>query len=378
MKKYKIFGVILVFLLLSFISFSDEVYEIKEIETIEDYSKQFLDESFILDDLKEESPTQVENVEEEPVFSDDTLGEKTNTEEISEKEYIDKVDRNEDVPEKEKLISEDGIDWSLNNNYRAVLIGDLNGNIFFSKNADKIYPLASVTKIMTLLVTFDEIKAGRASLKDKIKISKELTKIGGSGIPLKEGQVYTLLDLIKASAIYSANNATYAIAKHIGKGNINKFIEKMNAKAKKLGLSKDLKYFSPAGLPTRMTKVPMDSGTARAIYKLSLEALKYKEYIEIAGIKKTAIHNGKIQISNRNKLLGKSGVYGIKTGYHKEAKYNITVASKINGMDVVVVVMGGDSYTTRDKVVLDILDIFTANYHLEKDGDESKIVKNSR
>lgn len=92
----------------------------------------------------------------------------------------------------------------------------------------------------------------------------------------------------------------------------------MNKKVKSLGLQNDLKYYTPAGLPTRMTKQPMDSGTARAIYKLSIEALKYKKYIKIAGIKNTKIHNGKISIRNRNKLIGKQGVYGIKTGFHRK------------------------------------------------------------
>ena len=106
----------------------------------------------------------------------------------------------------------------------------------------------------------------------------------------------------------------------------------------------------------------MDEGTARGIYKLSIEALKYKKYIEIAGIKSTKIHNGKISIRNRNHLIGENGVYGIKTGFHKEAKYNIAVASKFQDTDVIIVVMGGETYKTRDKIVLSVLDILNNNY----------------
>jgi len=272
-------------------------------------------------------------------------------------------------PEKDKqkyemitYYSKDGVEWVLPDNFRAVLVGDLNGNVIFSKNADTMYPLASVTKVMTLLVTFDEINAGNISLNDSVRISKTPLKYGGSGIALKEGQIFVLEDLIKASAVYSANNATYAIAEYVGEGSIFNFVAKMNKKLKQLGLQNDIKYHTPAGLPTRNTKMPMDEGTPRGIYKLSIEALKYHKYIEIAGIKNTKIYNGKISIRNRNHLIGEDGVYGIKTGFHKEAKYNITVAVKFEGIDLIIVVMGGETYKTRDDLVRTIIANLKENY----------------
>lgn len=407
---------LMIFILnISTISYS----EIKEIITIEEYSKQFLDENFILEDMKPENTEKINietdkidvkeiNIKEEKDAEEDISEEKYKEEmkkievqkKIEEAKKVEaevekekKIEKIEKIATKEKIVElkenqvienkekketkeknieqsttkvvkiDENINWDLPNNFRSVLIGDLNGNVFYSKNADNIYPLASVTKMMTLMVTFDEIKAGRVSLKDKVKITKDVAYHGGSGIPLKVGQIYVLEDLIKASAIYSANNATYAIARHVGKGSIDNFITKMNKKAENLGISKDIKYYTPAGLPTRMTKKPMDSGTARAIYKLSIEALKYKKYIQIAGIKETTIYGGKVKIKNRNHLIGEEGVYGIKTGYHKEAKYNISVASKIDDIDVIVVVMGGETYTSRDRVVLDVLKTFKENYY---------------
>ena len=261
-----------------------------------------------------------------------------------------------------KYYSADGVEWELPNNFRAVIVGDTKGNVIFAKDADTMYPLASVTKMMSLMVTFDEINAGKISLNNSVRISKIPLKYGGSGIPLKVGQMFVLEDLIKASAVYSANNATYAIAEYVGKGSVFSFVTKMNRKLKELGLQNEIRYHTPAGLPTRVTKQPMDEGTARGIYKLSIEALKYKKYIEIAGIKSTKIHNGKISIRNRNHLIGQNGVYGIKTGFHKEAKYNIAVASKFQDTDVIIVVMGGETYKTRDKIVLSVLDILNNNY----------------
>ena len=261
-----------------------------------------------------------------------------------------------------KYYSADGVEWELPNNFRAVIVGDTKGNVIFAKDADTMYPLASVTKMMSLMVTFDEINAGNISLNDSVRISKNPLKYGGSGIALKAGQMFVLEDLIKASAVYSANNATYAIAEYVGKGSVFSFVTKMNRKLKELGLQNEIRYHTPAGLPTRVTKQPMDEGTARGIYKLSIEALKYKKYSEIAGIKSTKIHNGKISIRNRNHLIGENGVYGIKTGFHKEAKYNIAVASKFQDTDVIIVVMGGETYKTRDKIVLSVLDILNNNY----------------
>ena len=261
-----------------------------------------------------------------------------------------------------KYYSADGVEWELPNNFRAVIVGDTKGNVIFAKDADTMYPLASVTKMMSLMVTFDEINAGNISLNDSVRISKNPLKYGGSGIALKVGQMFVLEDLIKASAVYSANNATYAIAEYVGKGSVFSFVTKMNRKLKELGLQNEIRYHTPAGLPTRVTKQPMDEGTARGIYKLSIEALKYKKYIEIAGIKKTKIYNEKISIRNRNHLIGENGVYGIKTGFHKEAKYNIAVASKFQDTDVIIVVMGGETYKTRDKIVLSVLDILNNNY----------------
>ena len=271
-----------------------------------------------------------------------------------------------------KYYSTDGVEWELPNNFRAVIVGDTKGNVIFAKDADTMYPLASVTKMMSLMVTFDEINAGNISLNDSVRISKNPLKYGGSGIALKAGQMFVLEDLIKASAVYSANNATYAIAEYVGKGSVFSFVTKMNRKLKELGLQNEIRYHTPAGLPTRVTKQPMDEGTARGIYKLSIEALKYKKYIEIAGIKSTKIHNDKISIRNRNHLIGENGVYGIKTGFHKEAKYNIAVASKFEGTDVIIVVLGGETYKTRDGVVLNVLDILNNNYTVKNGLIERK------
>ena len=394
-KLIKIFSVVVVLGMLFISSYANEV---REVQLIEDFSEEILGEVVLVEEeetkVTEESKDEVEDKKQEEIevkkteeISGNQDKVKNNVEKVEKpKENIEKISEKKDKvkevlenknlaleeaenPEKDKqkyetikYYSADGVEWELPNNFRAVLVGDTKGNVIFAKDADIFYPLASVTKMMSLMVTFDEIKAGKISLKDKVRISKNPLKYGGSGIALKAGQIFSLEDLIKASAIYSANNATYAIAEYIGKGSVFSFVTKMNKKLKDYGLQNEIKYHTPAGLPTRVTKQPMDEGTARGVYKLSIEALKYKKYIQIAGIKSTKIHNDKISIRNRNHLIGENGVYGIKTGFHKEAKYNIAVASKFEGIDVIIIVMGGETYKTRDDIVLSVLDILKDNY----------------
>ena len=410
-KKFK--KIFLVMTILGMLFTNAYSGEVREIQLIEDISAELLEESKEQEAVVTKQPVQqqtqeitedknigaeqtkkkenkvVENKEEnkpkEKIIKDETKEGKVKEEKIKEektKELTEKVKEVKEVqedknlaieepenPEKDKqkyemikYYSADGVEWELPDNFRAVIVGDTKGNVIFAKDADTMYPLASVTKMMSLMVTFDEINAGNISLSDSVRISKNPLKYGGSGIALKAGQIFVLEDLIKASAVYSANNATYAIAEYVGNGSVFSFVAKMNRKLKEYGLENQIKYHTPAGLPTRVTKQPMDEGTARGIYKLSIEALKYKKYIEIAGIKSTKIYNGKISIRNRNHLIGENGIYGIKTGFHKEAKYNIAVASKFEDIDVIIVVMGGETYKTRDGIVLSVLDILNNNY----------------
>ncbi|QQS87829.1 D-alanyl-D-alanine carboxypeptidase family protein [Fusobacterium canifelinum] len=415
-KKFK--KIFLVMLILGILFTNNYANEIREVQLIDDFSAELLGETKNQETVVQKAPAQQQsqeitedkNVAEEQIEkSDDKIQEDKNEnnskeedikteehsqtqekvkkeevkeEKVKEEKTTEKVkeikgvqeDKNlalEELenPEKDKqkyemikYYSADGVEWELPDNFRAVVVGDTKGNIIFAKDADTMYPLASVTKMMSLMVTFDEINAGNISLNDSVRISKNPLKYGGSGIPLKAGQIFVLEDLIKASAVYSANNATYAIAEYVGNGSVFGFVTKMNRKLKDYGLQNEIRYHTPAGLPTRVTKQPMDEGTAKGIYKLSIEALKYKKYIEIAGIKSTKIYNEKISIRNRNHLIGENGIYGIKTGFHKEAKYNIAVASKFEGTDVIIVVMGGETYKTRDGIVLSVLDILNNNY----------------
>lgn len=246
--------------------------------------------------------------------------------------------------------------------YRAYVLGDDEGNVFYQENSTQKYPLASVTKVMTILVTLDEIRKGNIGLYDEVTVDWEILSVGGSSIPMKSGEKLTVLDLLKSAAIKSANNAAYALAKHSGKGSIPRFIDMMNAKAKSLGLENELEFYTPAGLPDHMTRKKLDMGTANGIYKLSMEALKYPEYIAIASQKTAEIKDGSYKLKSTIHLLGKEGIYGLKTGYHTKSRFNIVVLSDKDNANIVTVVMGGKSSKIRDNKILELNEKFHENY----------------
>lgn len=257
--------------------------------------------------------------------------------------------------------------------YHAYLVGDEEGRIYFSENMHEVRPLASVTKIMTMLLTFEAIDRGEVSLDDEVEITWNAARQGGSMIPVKVGQKFKLRDLVIASGVHSANNATYAVAEHVGKGYAN-FIQRMNDKAKELGLDNEMKFYTPAGLPTRMTKEGMDIASAYAVYKLSLEAGKHPEYLEIAKLKNPKIDNDTIQLRNKNLLLGKEGITGLKTGYHANSGFNVSIISELNDLKTHYVVMGGKTQRIRDNKILELVDRFNKNYRKKEFLDSNKSI----
>ncbi len=241
------------------------------------------------------------------------------------------------------------------------LLGTSKGKLINVVDGDKVYPLASVTKMMTILLTYEAIENGKISMDDMVDIPTEISKIGGSRIWMAKNDRLSVRDLIKATAIYSANNAAYSLAYYVGDGSVDKFVRMMNEKAKSLGMTNTV-YYTPAGLPPHMTGTEMDVSTANDIYKLSMVVLKNSDYMEIASKKEDTIRNGQQNFKNRNKLLGKDGIYGIKTGHHDIAGYNISIVSKKNGLTMIEIVLGAPDEAKRDKVVLEDLNNFYSNY----------------
>ena len=233
--------------------------------------------------------------------------------------------------------------------YKALLIGDANGNIIKEDNSSAVRPLASVTKIMTSILTLDKIKGGQISYDDKVTVSSKAASVP-YGIQLTAGKQYTVRDLLKATIIKSSNNAAYALAEYVG-GNVSNFVQSMNEKARGYGLN-SLRYCSPHGLPPSYTGSCMDQGNARDLYKLAQITVKdYSEYLNFSKNKTDYVDNGNTKVTSTNTLLGNVlGVDGIKTGYHNAAGSNIVLTADRGGERMIAIILGSNRAKDRNAI----------------------------
>ena len=232
-------------------------------------------------------------------------------------------------------------------------IATTDGKVLKDKMSRQKHPIASLTKVMNILVTLDQVDRGNAKLDDKLCFTPETVNMGGSWLNAKAGDCYTLRDLLRAEIIYSANNAAYLVAYHIGHGNYDNFVKLMNEKAKELGM-KDTHYYTPAGLPSSMTKKNMDISTAYDMYLLGKRAFRDERLRAWMKESELVLQNSEgedVVYNNRNHLLDQFGIYGLKTGFHAQAGYNMIVSSKIGNLEIISVTLGNktDSDRTEDQ-----------------------------
>ena len=249
--------------------------------------------------------------------------------------------------------------------YKALLIGDIDGNIIKEDNSLAVRPLASVTKIMTSILTLDKIKNGMISYDDMVTVSSKAASVP-YGIKLTAGKQYTVRDLLKATIIKSSNNAAYALAEYVG-GNVPNFVQSMNEKARGYGLG-SLRYCSPHGLPPSYTGSCMDQGNARDLYKLAQITVKdYSEYLNFSKNKIDYVDNGNTQVTSTNSLLGNVlGVDGIKTGYHNAAGSNIVLTADRGGERMIAIILGSNKAKDRNAIGTKEINDYYANSYTRK------------
>ena len=260
--------------------------------------------------------------------------------------------------------------------YKALLIGDVNGNIIKEDNSSTVRPLASVTKIMTSILTLDKIKQGSISYEDKVTVSSKAASVP-YGIKLIAGKQYTVRDLLKATIIKSSNNAAYALAEYVA-GDVPSFVNLMNQKARSYGLN-SLRYCSPHGLPPKYTGSCMDQGNAKDLYKLAQITLKdYSEYLNFSKNKTDYVDNGNTKVSSTNSLLGNVlGVDGIKTGYHEAAGSNIVLTANRGNDRMIAVILGSDRARDRNAIGAKEINDYYANGYARKTGASNNYVSNA-
>lgn len=228
----------------------------------------------------------------------------------------------------------------------ALLIEPMSGKILYEKNIDEKFAPASVTKIMTMLITMEAIDSGKINLSDKVTCSENAKNMGGSTMLLDTGEVRTVEELLKGIAIASGNDAALAMAEYLG-GTEADFVAIMNQRAKELGMT-NTTFKNCNGLPCEG-----HLSTARDIATMSLELLKHKKILEYSSIYMETISEGRktpIELVNHNKLVRFfDGCDGIKTGYTSEAKYCISATAQRNGVRMLAVIMGAPSYKVRNR-----------------------------
>lgn len=228
----------------------------------------------------------------------------------------------------------------------AILIDEASGKVLYEKNPDAKLPMASMTKIMSMLLIMEKIESGALKYDDNVIISKNASGMGGSQVFLQEGEEYKVEALLKCIAVSSANDAVVAMAEKIS-GSVESFVNLMNEKAKELGLA-NTKFANPHGLDSEN-----HYSSARDMSKLARELLKHKDILKFTSIYEdylTKPDGSQVWLVNTNRLVRfYDGVDGLKTGYTTEAGYCLTATAKKNDLRLISVVMKSSSGDARSK-----------------------------
>ncbi len=221
---------------------------------------------------------------------------------------------------------------------------------------------ASITKLMVAYVVLNKLATGTIKLTDTVTVSKKASQIGGSQVYLKEGETFTLEQLMKAMMIASGNDAAHAISEYVA-GSKDEMIKLMNAQAKTLGLN-DTEFYSVHGLPPSKGEKE-DQTSCHDLAILARELIKNPKILEWTSIQTDTFRDGKFVLTNTNKLLGKfPGTDGLKTGFYSQAGFNIVATAKRGDMRFIVVVMGSPSGKVRDMSAMEKLQKAFAQYKM--------------
>ena len=238
----------------------------------------------------------------------------------------------------------------------AILVDSDSFKILYEKNSHEKRSVASITKVMTVLLIMEDIESGKISLTDTITSSAHAASMGGSDIWLEEGEQMSLDDMLKATLVASANDAAVALAEHT-EGSEEAFVKRMNNRAKELGM-KDTVFKNCNGLD--------EEGHLSSAYDVALmsaELVKHVKVFDYTKIWLDFLRDGKTQIVNTNKLLKSyNGITGLKTGTTSEAGSCISATANRDGLSLIAVCLGSSSGTDRFKDASMLLDFGFNNY----------------
>ncbi len=244
------------------------------------------------------------------------------------------------------------------------------GTVIYAKEETKRLPIASMCKIMTLLLSFEAVDSGELKYDEMITVSENAASMGGSQVFLDAGLSYTAEELLKSIAVCSANDSCVAIAERVG-GSESAFVGKMNARAKELGADNTL-FANCTGLP----KEPQYS-CAKDVAAMLRELLKHEKYFELTKVWMEDFHHpdGRIiSMTNTNKLIRYyEGCDGGKTGFTNEAGSCLAATAKRGDMRIISVVIGASNSKSRNAIVSALFDEAFNGYEdhiVLKEGEE--------
>lgn len=264
----------------------------------------------------------------------------------------------------------------------AVLMDYGTGKIIYEQNSHEKLPPASVTKVMTMLLTIEALDSGKISYDDKVTISAQASSKNNKGtmLLLEQGEVRTVKDLLYGIAVESANDACIAMAEYLS-GSEDEFVKLMNKRAKELGAN-DSNFVNPNGLPAE--------GHVTSAYDMAVisrELLKHEKifnFISQYMVKVTVGKKNNVvrELVNKNKMLRfYNDIDGIKTGWTEDAGYCISVTAKRNNLRLISVVMGSTKVEIRNKEARKLIDYGFANFNsfmVAKRGDKVQEVNVSK
>lgn len=239
----------------------------------------------------------------------------------------------------------------------AILVDQQSGKVLYEMNADQQMPIASITKVMTLLLTFEAIRSGRLTLETPVPVSEHAYHMGGSQIWLEPGEQFTLDEMIRAICVSSANDAAVAVAELVG-GSEESFVQQMNDRAAALGMENTV-FRNACGLDTEG-----HLSTARDVARMSCAILNTcPEVLHYTGIWTDSLRGGQTQLVNTNKLLKRyNGITGLKTGTTGGAGVCISASATRDGLSLIAVILGAPSSADRFAAATTLLDYGFASY----------------
>lgn len=240
----------------------------------------------------------------------------------------------------------------------CILIEQSTGNVLYEDNADEQLPIASVTKIMTMLLIMEEIDSGRMTLEDKVIVSENAMSYGGSTMFLEAGEELTVNDMLKGIAVASANDGAVAMGEHIA-GSESAFVDMMNKKAKELSMN-NTNFMNTNGLDEEN-----HYSSARDVAIMSRELLKHKTITDYTSIWTDELRGGRFQLANTNKLIRfYTGANGLKTGSTSKALCCLSASALRDNMQLIAVVLGAPTSAKRFSSAKALLDYGFANYRI--------------